>query len=149
MANRMLNLVETTNHGVVEILGSFAPNGASAPLPNPLWSGSGAAGQWGQGVASITRTAAGVFLVTLSDSWYRLLAQNIEIRPADGAVVANVNAAGIQNTNVTGAVVNGNPARSFNVSVSSIGTTPTLADIAAATGALVYFTLWVSKSSVQ
>jgi hypothetical protein len=146
MASRTTNVVEAQNHRVVMILGSFLPQAALAPLPNTIWAGSSPAGIWGQSIASVAWSATGVWLVTLSDSWYRLLCVNVETRMADGAAAANPNGAAIQNANVTGAVVNGIPAKTFNITNTSGGA---LANIAAGTNQAIYFTLWVQNSSVQ
>lgn len=149
MAGRMTNVVEALNHKVVRLFGSFAPQGTSQPLPNPIWAGSASAGQWGLGIASITRSNVGIWLVTLSDSWYRVLAWNTEVKPADGAAAAVAVESGVCNINVTGAVVNSIPAKTLNITNSTVGSSPALADIAAATGALICFQLDVQNTSVQ
>jgi hypothetical protein len=146
MASRTTNLTEALNHRVVMICGSFLPQAALAPLPNTIWAGSQALGQWGQGIASVVWVSTGNWLVTLTDAWYRCIGENIEVRMADGAVVANPNQPALQNINVTSAVVNGNPAKTFNVSNTSGGA---LANIAAGTQQLIYFNLWVQNTSVQ
>jgi hypothetical protein len=147
MASRTLNLMETQNHRVVTIFGSFLPQGASAPLPNPIWAGSPALGQWGQGIASIAFSATGVWLATLTDAWYRIIGTGgAEVRMADGAAIANPNTAALQNINVTGSIVNSIPAKTLNITNTSGGS---LANIAAGTNQLVYFTLQVQNTSVQ
>lgn len=153
MAGRMTNVVEALSHKLVELNGSFAPQGTSAPLPNPIWALTGSnpstnAGYWGPGITSIVRASAGVWTVTLSDSWFRCLFADASIRPADGAAAAAASVAQCCNVNVTGATVNSNAAKTLQITNTTIASSPALADISAATGAIVYFVLSVQNTSV-
>lgn len=78
MANRNLANPQVLNRGEVIICGSFAPNGASAVA---------ATSNLGIGW-SVVRTSAGLFTVTLEDSWVSLTSAQVSLQLATVAAVA-------------------------------------------------------------
>jgi hypothetical protein len=75
MANRNLTNPQALNRGEVSICGSFAPNGSSALV---------AASQLGIGF-TVARTSAGLFTITLQDSWVSLLSATVTVQLATAA----------------------------------------------------------------
>lgn len=75
MANRNFNPMQALDRGVKIITGSFAPNGSSAVS---------AASNKGIGF-SVARTSAGLFTITLEDSYVSLLAAvaSLQLASAD------------------------------------------------------------------
>ena len=69
MADRVLRQIKAIDQDVVVLSFSFAPQGSSQPT-----------GITGRGVATITRTGAGDFLVTLQDVWPALLGAKMSIQ---------------------------------------------------------------------
>ncbi len=74
MANRIWRESESKNIGVVNVEGSFAPNGASA-VDSASNMGSG----W-----SVVRTSTGLFTITLADSYVGCYAANCSLQLATG-----------------------------------------------------------------
>ena len=74
MANRTWREPESKNIGVVNVEGSFAPNGSSA-IDSASNSGSG----W-----SVVRTSTGLFTITLEDSYVGVYAASAHLQLAAG-----------------------------------------------------------------
>lgn len=74
MANRNFDGIQALGKGIKVISGSFAPNGSSAVS---------AASVKGKGF-SVARTSAGLFTITLQDSYIALLSAHADLQLATG-----------------------------------------------------------------
>jgi hypothetical protein len=74
MANRNFTRSQVLNRGEVILCGSFAPNGAS-PVDSASVQGIG---------FSVARTSAGLFTITLQDSYVSLLSAQVSLQLATG-----------------------------------------------------------------
>jgi hypothetical protein len=98
MASRRTEQLQTIGHNRVILACSFLPAGSGAPT-----------GLSGYGFASVVRAAAGVFTLTLSDSYYQLQGWSLCLmQAAAGSLVAELRAESVSNATptVTIAVVN-------------------------------------------
>lgn len=127
MANRNFDFVQALGKGIKVIAGSFAPNGGSAV---------DAASIKGKGF-SVARTSAGLFTVTLQDAYVACLAAHadLQLAAADDKFV-QVGAVDV----VT--------AKTFEIRVWDISGAA-VADVAAAAGNRIHFTLVLSNSTLN
>lgn len=124
MANRNFDDLQALEKELVVIAGSFAPNGSSAPTAVT-----------GKGVASVARSSAGLFLVTLDDLFVSFLniQASLALASADdkfvqvGAVSVSSKTFEIRVWDVSGAAVS---------------------DISAAAGNVIYFAVMAKNSGV-
>lgn len=77
MANRTWQKIQALNQGLIILVFSFLPAGSSAPT-----------GVSGRGIASVVRDSAGVFIVTLEDTYQELMGCDMTIMMAAGTDIS-------------------------------------------------------------
>lgn len=126
MADRNKKPVTAVPNKLVILPGSFAPNGSSA-VNNASNAGTG---------FTVARSGVGTFVITLTDRYVRLRSHSVKVQlatPADTQVQLTAEAVSAATPTIT-------------VTVLTAGVA---ADIAAAAGNRIHFTLFLSEDTVQ
>lgn len=124
MANRIFNDCQALEKGVIVLAGSFRPNGSSAPLALT-----------GKGIASVSRSGTGVFLVTLEDVYLGFLSLNAQLALAStDDKTCQIGAVSLANKTIEVKVI--------DISGAAV------ADVAANAGNVIYLTFILKNTSV-
>jgi hypothetical protein len=133
MANRNLDTAWTFGKRIIEVTGSFGPNGGSNPLSSSF-KGKG----WRDKTGGVVRTGTGTFVVTFDDPFLDIngLSVDLQVPSAQG------------NWAQPGPITNVGATSAPTVTIFTVNSSGTAVDISAAANTAVFFTVTFRDSTV-